>query len=80
MPRVVRTIQALLSKKAEGKTAPGRRARIPGVTIFLDVEIAGADDHFVERAVRIAELPPAEAGPARSAIRAAIPARTGRVI
>jgi len=42
---------------------------------------AGADatDSVVERAIRITRLVAAEADSARAAIRAAIPARTGRV-
>jgi hypothetical protein len=50
------------------------------VTTFLEVPIAGDETRFVERTIRIAPLPAAEAGTARAAILAAIPARTGRVI
>jgi hypothetical protein len=39
----------------------------------------GDQDSFVERTVRITRLAPAEAEAAGAAIRAAIPARTGRV-
>ncbi len=46
---------------------------------FLDLLIAGEEDRFVERTVRITQLPPAEAEAASAASRAATPARTGRV-
>ena len=59
---------------------PGRRTPTPGVLRFLDLEIAGEDSQYVERDLRITPLSPAEAGPAKAAILAAIPPRTGRVI
>ena len=80
IPRVVRTIQALLSKKGDAASGQSRRALVPGVTRFLDLEIRGDENNFVERTIRITPLPPAEAVPARAAILAAIPAKTGRVI
>ena len=80
MPRTVRTIQALLSKRSTGNAARTRRTKTPGVTTFLEVPIAGDEHRFVERTIRIALLPAAEAGAARASIMAAIPARTGRVI
>lgn len=80
IPRVVRTIQALLSKKGDAASSQSRRAQVPGVTRFLDLEIRGDENRFVERIIRITPLPAAEAGPARAAIIAAIPAKTGRVI
>jgi hypothetical protein len=46
---------------------------------FLDLLIVGDEDRFVERTIRLRQLPPAEADAARANIRAAIPARTGRV-
>ena len=76
----MRTIQALLSEQSPGAATRTRRTRMPGVMTFLEVPIAGEDSRFVERAIRIAPLPPAEAGAARASILAAIPARTGRVI
>lgn len=78
-PRVTRTIQALLSKRAESAAALGLRARIPGTLRFLDLLVVGDDDRFVERTVRISRLASEETAAARAAIRAAIPARTGRV-
>ena len=80
IPRVVRTIQALLSKKGDAATGRGLRAKTPGVTRFLDLEIRGDENRFVERTITISALPAAEAAPARAAILAAIPAKTGRVI
>ena len=78
--RVVRTIQALLSKKGDAATGSGLRAKTPGVTRFLDLEVRGEENRFVERVITISALPAAEAAPARAAILAAIPAKTGRVI
>ena len=78
-PRVTRTIQALLSKRSDAGAAPGLRARIPGTLRFLDLLIEGADDHFVERTVRIRRVAPEETAAALAALRAAIPPRTGRV-
>jgi hypothetical protein len=79
LPRVTRTIQALLSKQTAGAGSLGRRATIPGTLRFLDLLVVGDEGRFVERTVRVAELPPAEAAPARAGILAAIPPRTGRV-
>jgi hypothetical protein len=78
-PRVTRTIQALLSKQTKGAGPLGRRAAIPGTLRFLDLLVVGAEHRFVERTIRVTELPPAEAAAARASIVAAIPARTGRV-
>jgi hypothetical protein len=79
IPRVVRTIQALLSKRSATAVAAGLRAQTPGTVRFLDLSIAGDEDSFVERTIRIRRLPTAEAEAAKARIRAAIPARTGRV-
>jgi hypothetical protein len=79
IPRVVRTIQALLSQQSAGAGAAGLRARTPGTVRFLDLSITGDQDRFVERTIRIRPLPAAEAEAAKARIRAAIPARTGRV-
>lgn len=79
VPRVTRTIQALLSKQAASAAAPGLRAQIPGTLKFLDLLIVGDEDRFVERTIRISRLAAEQADAARAAIRAAIPARTGRV-
>lgn len=78
-PRVTRTIQALLSKRSESDAAPGLRARNPGTLRFLDLLIVGDEDRFVERTIRISRLAATEATAARAALRAAVPARTGRV-
>ena len=77
--RTVRTIQALLSKKSAAASAAGRRAKTPGTTRFLDLEIVGEQDNFVERTIRIRQLPEAEGKAARLRLLAAIPARRGRV-
>jgi hypothetical protein len=79
IPRVVRTIQALLSKQSAKAVASGLRAQTPGTVRFLDLLVVGDEDSFVERTIRITRLAPADADSARAAIRAAIPARTGRV-
>ena len=79
IPRVVRTIQALLSKQSAKAVASGLRAQTPGTVRFLDLLIVGDADSFVERTLRIRQLPPAEADAARARIRALIPSRTGRV-
>jgi hypothetical protein len=78
-PRVVRSIQALLSKQVESSVAGGRRAPTPGMLRFLDLQIVGDEDRFVERTIRINQLTSAKADAAKAAIAAAIPARTGRV-
>jgi hypothetical protein len=79
-PRIVRSIQIMLSQQAKSSVAPGRRATTPGTLRFLGLTIAGDEDRFVERTLRINQLTSAEADAARPAIAAAIPARTGRVI
>jgi hypothetical protein len=78
-PRVVRSIQALLSQKAESAAPQGLRARTPGTTKFLDLLVIGDEHRFVERTIRINKLSAGEAQAARAVILAAIPARTGRV-
>jgi hypothetical protein len=77
--RTVRTIQALLSKKAACDALASRRTQTPGTVRFLDLEIEGGESHFVERTIRIKQLPAAEAKAVRAAIIAAIPAKRGRV-
>ena len=79
LPRVTRTIQALLSKRTDGRSAGGHRAIIPGTLRFLDLQIEGDAERFVERTIRITRLDAGEAAAARSALLAAVPARTGRV-
>jgi len=80
MPRTVRTIQALLSKRSTCHAIATRRTKTPGVMTFLEVPIAGHEHRSIERTIRIAPLPALEAAAARVSILAAIPARTGRVI
>ena len=74
------------ARRLAGRAAPGhfraldgRRASSLGMMRFLDLLILGEEDRFVERTVRITQLPPAETEAARAASRAATPARTGRV-
>jgi hypothetical protein len=77
--RTVRTIQALLSKKSAAASGASRRAKTPGTTRFLDLEVVGEQDNFVERTIRIRQLPEAEGKAARLKLLAAVPARRGRV-
>lgn len=77
--RTVRTIQALLSKKSASAAGASRRTQTPGTVRFLDLEIEGDENNFVERTIRITQLPAAEAKAVRQAIIAAIPAKRGRV-
>ena len=79
VPRVTRTIQAQLSKQAASAAALGLRAQTPGTLRFLDLLVVGDEDRFVERTIRISRVTADEAAAARAAIRAAVPARTGRV-
>lgn len=77
--RTVRTIQALLSKKSDSATGNSRRTQTPGTTRFLDLEIEGDENNFVERTIRIKQLPAAEGKAVRAALIAAIPEKRGRV-
>lgn len=77
--RTTITIQRKLSKVATLPEVNSVRARTPGVTRFLDLMIDGDPDNFVERVIRIRRLPRSEEKPARLAILAAIPKKTGRV-
>lgn len=77
--RTTMTIQRKLSKVAANPTAQSLRAQTPGVTRFLDLTIEGDENHFVERTIRIGRLPATEEKPARLAILARIPKRSGRV-
>jgi hypothetical protein len=77
--RTVRTIQAKLGKKTNAASAASRRSHTPGTTRFLDLEIEGGENDFVERTIRITQLPAAEAAVVRAALIAAIPAKRGRV-
>jgi hypothetical protein len=77
--RTVRTIQALLSEKTDAAQGRSRRAVTPGTTRFLDLVVEGEENRFVERTLRIRQLPAEEARPIRQALIAAIPAKRGRV-
>jgi hypothetical protein len=77
--RTVRTIQAKLAEKTDAAVPQTRRTLTPGTTRFLDLEIAGEQDRFVERTVRIRQIPEPEASKVKAALVAAIPARRGRV-
>ncbi|MBL6615914.1 MAG: hypothetical protein ISP49_09800 [Reyranella sp.] len=77
--RTVRTIQALLSEKTDAAKGRSRRAVTPGTTRFLDLVVEGEDNRFVERTLRIRQLPADEARPIRQALIAAIPEKRGRV-
>ena len=77
--RTVRTIKAQLSRKSETGSGLSPRAQIPDTTRFLDLEIEGDENRFVERTIRITRLPADEAKAVKAAIIAAIPAKRGRV-
>jgi hypothetical protein len=77
--RTVRTIQALLSEKTDAAKGRSRRAVTPGTTRFLDLLVEGEENRFVERTLRIRQVPAEEARPIREALLAAIPKKRGRV-
>jgi hypothetical protein len=77
--RTVRTIQAKLAKKTNAAVQETRRTYTPGTTRFLDLEIEGEENNFVERTVRIQQVAEPEASKVKAALKAAIPAKTGRV-
>ncbi len=79
-PRVVSTIRSLLGQASGVRGAAGLRARTPGTHRFLDLMIAGDEHRFVERTIRIRQLPADASDAARRAILATRPARTGRVV
>ena len=54
--RTVRTIQAKLAKKTDAAVQPTRRTYTPGTTRFLDLEIQGEENNFVERVIRIRQI------------------------
>ena len=64
--RTVRTIQARLAKGPEAAVAPTRRTPMPGTTRFLDLEVEGEENNFVERTIRIRKI----AEPRASAVKA----------
>lgn len=77
--RTVRTVQALLAKKTDAAVRPMRRTYTPGTTRFLDLEIQGDENNFVERVVRIRQISQPEALKVKAELIAAIPAKRGRV-
>lgn len=77
--RTVRSIQARLSKKADAAQAQRFRSYTPGWTRFLDLEIEGEENDFVERTIRIRRIAEPRASQVRAEILAAIPAKRGRV-
>jgi hypothetical protein len=77
--RTVRTIQARLSKKTAAAVAPTRRTYTPGTTRFLDLEVEGEENNFVERSIRIRRIPEPRASQVKAELIAAIPAKRGRV-
>ncbi len=77
--RTTITIQRKLSRAAARPEAKSLRARTPGVTRFLDLMIAGDENNFSQRSIRIRRLPAADEKAARLAILMAIPKKTGRV-
>ena len=56
-----------------------RRTYTPGTTRFLDLEIEGEENNFVERTIRIRQIAEPEASKVKAALIAAIPAKRGRV-
>ena len=77
--RTVRTIQARLAKKTEAAVAPTRRTYTPGTTRFLDLEVEGEENNFVERTIRIRKIAEPRASIVKAELIAAIPAKRGRV-
>jgi hypothetical protein len=77
--RTVRSIQSRLSKKSDAAVAPRLRTYTPGWTRFLDLEVEGEEDNFVERTIRIRQIPEPRASRVRAALLAAIPTKRGRV-
>ena len=77
--RTVRTVQAKLAKKTDAAVQPSRRTYTPGTTRFLDLEIQGEENNFIERTIRIRQIPEPAATKVKAAIMAAIPAKRGRV-
>ena len=77
--RTVRTIQARLAKKTDAAHAPTRRTYTPGTTRFLDLEVAGEENNFVERTLCIRQIPEPDAAKVKAVLIASIPAKRGRV-
>ncbi len=77
--RTVRTMQARLARKSEAAVAPTLRTHTPGTIRFLDLEVEGEENNFVERTIRIRRIPEPRASKVRAALIAAIPKKRGRV-
>lgn len=77
--RTVRTMQARLAKKTEAAVAPTLRTHTPGTIRFLDLEIEGDENNFVERTIRIRRIAEPRASKVRAELIAAIPRKRGRV-
>ena len=77
--RTVRTIQARLAKKTDAARAPTRRTYTPGTTRFLDLEVEGEENNFVERTICIRQIAEPQAAKVKADLIAAIPAKRGRV-
>ena len=77
--RTVRTIQARLAEKTDAAAQPTRRTYTPGTTRFLDLEVEGEEDNFVERVIRVRQIPEPQASKVKAALMAGIPAKRGRV-
>jgi hypothetical protein len=77
--RTVRTIQARLSKKTVAAVTPTRRTYVPGTTRFLDLEVEGEENNFVERTIRIRQIPEPRASKVKAELITAIPEKRGRV-
>jgi len=79
LPRVTRTIQALLSKQTAGAARAAGGPPSPGRCASSTCSWWATRTASWRHTVRVVELPPAEAAAARARILAAIPPRTGRV-
>src|SRR5262249_30462728 len=77
--RTVRTIQARLAEKTDAAIQAMRRTCTPATTRFLDLEVQGEENNFVERTIRIRQIPEPLASTVKAAVIAAIPAKRGRV-
>ena len=60
-------------------TVPPLEPNVAASFRFSDLLVVGPEEGFMERTVRISRLGVDEAAADRAAIRAAVPARTGRV-
>jgi hypothetical protein len=77
--RTVRTMQARLARKTEAAVAPTLRTHTPGTIRFLDLEVEGEENNFVERTIRIRRIAEPRASKVKAELIAAIPRKRGRV-